>query len=182
MVRPQKKNDPKKRVLLVIDMLRDFLETDGALFCGEKARRIIPFVRHQIEVFHQSADLVVFICDSHRRNDLEFALFPPHCVKGTRGAQIIPELPVGRKDIIVTKTRYSAFYGTRLSALLKKKKITEAYVVGVCTSICVMDTVGDLRNRDYPVFVFRRGVADFDPKAHRFALQRMEKIYGAKLI
>jgi nicotinamidase/pyrazinamidase len=182
MLRPKKKNNQKKKVLLVIDMLRDFLEQDGALFCGERARRIIPFVQHQIDVFHQSGDLVIFICDAHRRNDLEFTLFPPHSIKGTRGAQIVPELRVGPKDIIIPKTRYSAFYGTRLSALLKQKRITEAYVVGVCTSICVMDTVGDLRNRDYPVFVFRQGVADFDPKAHRFALQRMEKIYGAKLI
>lgn len=170
------------RALLVIDMLRDFLEPEGALFCGERARLIIPFVAKQIEHFHQSGEPVIFICDSHRRHDPEFKLFKPHCLQGTKGAEIIPELPVGRRDIIVRKRRYSAFYNTRLAAILKRKKISEVYVTGVCTSICVMDTVGDLRNRDYEVYVFRRGVADFDPRAHRFALKRMGLIYGAKII
>ncbi|MCX7973415.1 MAG: cysteine hydrolase [Candidatus Aminicenantes bacterium] len=172
----------ENRALLIIDMLRDFLEPDGALFCGEKARRIIPFVAQQIEAFHQKGDLVIFICDSHKRNDPEFKLFKPHCLKGTKGAQIIPELPVNPKDIIVSKTRYSAFYQTNLEDILKRKRINKVFVAGVCTSICVMDTVGDLRNRDYEVYVLRQGVADFNPRFHRFALERMAKIYGAKII
>jgi nicotinamidase/pyrazinamidase len=52
-------------------------------------------------------------------------------------------------------------------------------VVGVCTSICVMDTVGGLANRDYRIRVPRAGVADFDDEAHQQALQRMERLYGA---
>ena len=44
-----------------------------------------------------------------------------------------------------------------------------------------MDTVAELRNREYPVIVYRQGVADFDPEAHEFALKRMEKVYGAKI-
>ncbi|MGQ9470417.1 MAG: cysteine hydrolase family protein [Candidatus Aminicenantales bacterium] len=171
-----------KRALLVIDMLRDFLEQEGSLFCGQKARRIIPFVVDKINSFYQAGEPVIFIRDSHDPKDNEFNLFPPHCVKGTKGAEIIPELPVRKGAIMVPKTRYSAFYGTNLGTILKRKQVTEVYVTGVCTSICVMDTVGGLRNRDYPVYVFRRGVADFDPAAHRFALRRMEKIYGAKII
>lgn len=177
-----KKTRKTKKALLVIDMLRDFLEPEGALFCGEKARRIIPFVIKQIETFHQKGDPVIFICDAHKRHDPEFKLFKPHCLKGSKGAQIIPELPLKPEDIVVSKTRYSAFYQTNLEDLLKKKGITDVYVTGVCTSICVMDTVGDLRNRNYEVYVFRQGVADFDPRAHRFALERMAKIYGAKII
>jgi len=55
-------------------------------------------------------------------------------------------------------------------------------VVGVCTSICVMDTVGGLVDRDYAPIVPVRGVADFDPEAHEFALKRMKKIYGARIL
>jgi nicotinamidase/pyrazinamidase len=44
-----------------------------------------------------------------------------------------------------------------------------------------MDTVGGLVNRDYKVKVPIKGVADFDPEAHRFSLKRMEKIYGANV-
>jgi nicotinamidase-related amidase len=170
------------KALFVIDMLKDFLNKDGSLYCGDESRKIIPFIKEKIEEFHRKGNSVVFICDSHDPDDLEFKMFPRHCVAGTSGAEVIDELPVTRKDIVIKKTRYSAFYKTKLDEILKKDKVSEVYVVGVCTSICVMDTVGDLRNRDCPVIVYKDGVADFDQKAHKFSLERMEKIYGAKII
>ncbi len=170
------------RALFVIDMLKDFLNPDGALYCGDPSRKVIPFVKQKIEEFHNSGDLVIFICDSHDPDDLEFKVFPKHCVTGTKGAEIIDELPVEESDILIKKKRYSAFYGTNLDRFLKELKINEAHVVGVCTSICVMDTVGDLRNRDLSVIVYKKGVADFDPEAHEFALRRMEKTYAAKIL
>lgn len=169
------------KALLVIDMLNDFLNKDGALYCGDTARQIIPFVKQKIEEFHRLQDLVIFICDSHQENDSEFQMFPKHCVQGTKGARIIDELPVADKDVIIKKTRYSAFYKTELEDVLKKMEVNEVHVVGVCTSICVMDTVGDLRNRDYKVIIHRQGVADFDQKAHKFSLDRMKKTYGAEI-
>ncbi len=169
------------RALFVIDMLNDFIREDGALYCGDTSRKIIPFIKNKIDEFHKNRELVVFICDSHEKNDLEFQMFREHCVTGTEGAQIIDDLPIGEKDSIIRKTRYSAFYKTVLDDILENHSIDEVHVVGVCTSICVMDTVGDLRNRDYKVIVHKDGVADFDPEAHRFSLQRMEKIYGAEI-
>jgi len=83
--------------------------------------------------------------------------------------------------MIIRKTRYSAFFNTDLDRVLKEKDINEVHAVGVCTSICVMDTVGDLRNRDLKVIVYKEGVADYDPEAHRFSLERMQKIYGANI-
>ncbi len=162
-------------------MLNDFLLKDGALYCGDESRKIIPFVKKKIDEFHKNNDLVVFICDSHDKNDLEFKMFPKHCVAGTKGAEIIDELPVEKKDVIIKKTRYSAFYNSNLDSVLKNNSISEVHVVGVCTSICVMDTVGDLRNRDYNVIVYKEGVADFDKRAHQFSLERMEKTYGAEV-
>jgi nicotinamidase-related amidase len=171
-----------RRALLVIDMLNDFIQEGAVLDCGPSARQIIPFVQEKIEEFHEARDLVVFVCDNHQPSDPEFDLFPPHCVSGTPGAQIIPQLEVKDTDIILPKKKYSAFFGTNLEEILQERQIGEVHVVGVCTSICVMDTVGDLRNRDYQVIVYRQGVADFDAAAHTFALQRMETIYGAKII
>jgi nicotinamidase-related amidase len=170
------------RALFVIDMLKDFLNTNGALYCGDSSRKIIPFVKLKIEEFHNNGDLVIFICDSHDPDDLEFKVFTKHCVTGTPGAEIIDELPVEESDIIIKKKRYSAFYGTNLDRVLENHNVNEAYVVGVCTSICVMDTVGDLRNRDLSVIVYKKGVADFDPEAHEFALRRMEKTYATKIL
>jgi len=169
------------KALLVIDMINDFVKKGGALDCGKSARRIVPFVRRTIEEFHRKGQPVLFVCDSHRPDDREFRQFPPHGIKGTEGARVIAKLPVGSKDILIPKTRYSAFTKTGLEKALRKHRVSEVHVVGVCTSICVMDTVGDLRDRDYPVVVYRAGVADFDPPAHRFALRRMEKTYGATI-
>jgi len=170
------------KALFVIDMLKDFLNKDGALYCGDQCRKITPFVKEKTEEFHKEGNLVVFICDAHKEDDLEFEVFPKHCVAGTRGAEIIDELPVGKDDVIIRKTRYSAFYGTTLDDILKNKPISEVHVVGVCTSICVMDTVGDLRDRDYKVIVYKDGVADFDERSYQFSLERMEKIYAAEVV
>lgn len=89
---------------------------------------------------------------------------------------------MGKKDLVIKKTRYRGFYETELDTVLKGNLIYKVEVVGVCTSICVMDTVGGLRDRDYRVKVYRSGVADFDLQFHDFSLKRMEKAYGARII
>jgi nicotinamidase/pyrazinamidase len=60
--------------------------------------------------------------------------------------------------------------------------VDEVHVVGVCTSICVMETVKELFDRDMPALVYEQGVADFDPEAHAFALKHMQRIMGAKVV
>ena len=45
-----------------------------------------------------------------------------------------------------------------------------------------MHTAADARNRDYDVEIATDGVATFDPEAHTYALQHMEKILGARLV
>jgi nicotinamidase-related amidase len=171
-----------KHALIVIDPLVDFLDERGALFVGPTAEKIVPFIKEKLEEARKRGDVVIYLTDSHVPNDREFELFAKHAVKGSPGAQIIPELKPGRGDKVVPKRRFSGFFGTKLEKILKENKIKSATVVGVCTSICVMDTVGGLRDRDYPVTVPKKAVADFDQKMHRFALQRMEKTYGARIV
>lgn len=171
-----------KKTLIIVDMLVDFIDPEGALYCGPTADKIVPFIRRKLEQARASGDLVIYVADSHRPDDKEFDMFPRHCVKGTKGAQVISELAPKRGENVIRKTRYSGFFGTKLDEILRANKITHADVVGVCTSICVMDTVGGLRNRDIPTTVYKKGVADFDQKFHRFSLQRMQKVYGAKVI
>lgn len=168
-----------RKALLVIDMLNDFVDPRGALYCGDSARAIIPAVRRIMEDFTRQGHLIVVVKDAHRSDDPEFRMFPPHAVRGTWGAAVIPELPIPKEAVVVEKTRYSAFFGTALDQMLRDYAPDEVWVVGVCTSICVMDTVGDLRNRDYTVVVPSEAVADFDPEFHAFALRRMERVYGA---
>ena len=114
-------------------------------------------------------------------DDKEFEVFPPHCVRGTEEAEIIPELQQFA-DEVIPKIRFSGFYGTNLDERLRELNPDKIIVVGDCTDICVMHTVADARNRDYLVEVPADCVATFDQEAHRYALQHMEKILGAKVV
>ena len=170
-----------KKVLLVIDMLRDFVYDDGALTCGKPAQEIVPYIQSLLSDFRNAGDTVIYVADAHSQDDPEFNMWPPHCVKGTEGARVIDELRPEPGEPVVEKTRYSGFYRTDLDERLRKENPEEVHVVGVCTSICVLFTTADLRNRDYRTVVHERGVADFDPEAHRFALKHMEKVLGARI-
>ncbi len=167
-------------VVLVIDMLRCFLEEGYPLYGGENARRIIPNIQNLLERELADGARVFFICDQHDPDDLEFKMFPRHCVEGTEEAQVIPELS-GYPGEFIGKKRYSGFFNTPLEARLKEIQPERIIVCGVLTNICVMHTVADARNRDYPVEVPVNCVASPDPEAHRFALDHMENILGAKL-
>jgi len=171
-----------EKLLMVIDMLNDFMDPKGALYCGDEARKIIPVVRSLVDKFVAENQPVAYLCDAHAPDDKEFELFSPHAVKGAWGAQIIPELTPPEAGMVMGKTRFSALFGNNLEALLASLKPTEVWISGVCTSICVMDTAGDLRNRDYTVVVPVDAVADFDPEFHDFALKRMKRVYGIRLV
>lgn len=171
-----------KKLLMVIDMLNDFLDPKGALYCGDEARRIIPVVRNLVDRFAAAKHPIAYLNDAHAPHDREFELFSSHAVKNSWGAQIIPELTPPEGSLVIDKTRFSALFGNDLVALLASLKPEEIWIAGVCTSICVMDTAGDLRNHDYTVVIPVDAVADFDPEFHDFALKRMKRVYGARLV
>jgi nicotinamidase/pyrazinamidase len=171
-----------KAALIITDMLNDFLDPQGALYVGPQAREIIPFIDQKIKEFREQGGVVIFACDAHAPRDREFRYFPPHAVKGSWGARIIPELTPGPGDYRVEKTRYSAFAHTDLDNILKQEGIEEVHVVGVMTSICVMETIKELFDRDLPGLVYRQGVADSDPEAHIFALKQMQRVLGATIV
>jgi len=170
------------KALIIIDMLHDFIDPKGALYCGETAPAIVPYVGDVLARARQAGDYVIYLQDSHDPDDLEFEKFPPHCVAGTWGSQIIAALAPVAGERVIPKKRYSGFFGTDLERVLADAGIKEVTVVRVCTSICVMDTVGGLANRDYRTVVPTAGVADFDPDMHQMALRRLRDIYGAEII
>lgn len=167
-------------LLIVVDMLNDFVHKDGTLQFPF-ARGIVPFVKERVDTHRKKGNQVIYLCDAHDEDDLEFERFPKHAVINTWGSSIIDELNTTDKDIFVPKKRYSGFYGTSLAEELRIYGPKKVEVVGVCTSICVMDTVGGLANRDYKVIVPVKGVADFDNDAHKAALDRMKSLYGAEI-
>ena len=88
--------------------------------------------------------------------DREFEYFAPHAVKGSRSS------PCSR-DYRLDKTRYTAFYNTNLEES-KQEQVARVEVVGVCTSICVMETVKELFDRDLPTLVSARGWPTSTPR------------------
>lgn len=170
------------KALLVIDMLKDFIEEEGALYCGNTSQTIIPFVKEKIEEFRKEKHPVIFIMDSHLPDDPEFKLFGRHCVRGTEGAKLGGGLKAKDRDYIVEKSTYDGYYNSDLGKILEENNIKEVYLVGVCTSICVMETASSLAKSGYKLIIYKDGVADFDNEAHEFALKRMKSIYGAEVV
>jgi nicotinamidase-related amidase len=168
-------------VVLVVDMVVGFMEPGHNLYCGDDSRRIIPNIQGLIERERANGSEVIFICDTHDPDDLEFQMFPVHCVRGTEEAEVIPELR-GYEGKTVRKRRYSAFFETDLEGILADMAPDKVIVCGVCTDICVMHTAADARNRDYAVEVPTDCVASFDQDAHRNALAHIENILGGRLV
>ncbi|MFC1962667.1 nicotinate phosphoribosyltransferase [Chloroflexota bacterium] len=166
--------------VIVVDMLRGFLEEGYPLYCGPRARRIIPAVQKLLAQELAQDSKILYLTDNHVPDDLEFQMFPPHCIKGTPQAEIIPELSDYPGEII-PKNRFSGFFATKLEKILADLKPDKVIVCGVCTDICVLHTVADARNRDYSVEVPVDCVASFGDTAHSFALDHIEKTLGAKL-
>lgn len=171
-----------RKALLVIDMLRDFIDPKGTLYVGDQARAVIDPVKHQIERARQEGIPVIYICDRHLESDPEFEMFPKHCVVGSPGAEIISELEPSAQDRIIPKRRYSAFFQTDLDLTLRELEVQHLMITGVCTNICVLYTTADARMLNYEVTVLRDCVASFDPEAHEFALKEMEKTLGARVL
>ena len=170
------------KALLVIDMLEDFIDSEGALTTGPAGEEIVDFIQEKIHEFREKDYSIIYICDNHEIDDKEFQMFPTHCVAGTSGSEIIEALAPEKGDKIIRKRRYSSFFGTDLDLYLRENEINEIYLVGVCTNICVLYTAADARNLAYNVNVYENGVASFDEKAHEFALKEMGTTLGCNII
>lgn len=107
----------------------------------------------------------------------ELPLWPVHCVQGTSGADIIPEIDASKFDFVVEKGRdkgtemFSGFadiFGNKsgvsldLAALLKEGGITHVYTVGLTGDYCVKCTAIDARMEGFESFVVKEGTRSVD--------------------
>ena len=167
-------------VVIVVDMVVGFLEEGHNLY-NPTYRELIPNIRSLIERELAQGSSLIFMCDTHDPDDLEFQMFPVHCVRGTDEPRLIEEL-AGYGGEIIPKRRYSSFFETNLGDRLAELRPDKVIICGVCTDICVMHTAADARNRDYTVEVPSDCVATFDAGAHDHALEHMEKILGVSVL
>ena len=169
--------------VIVIDMVKGFLEPGHNLYCGDASRQIIPKVADLLQREQEAGSSILFVCDNHQPDDLEFQMFPPHCIIGTEETEVIDELSrFVEPGSLVPKNRYSGFFGTDLEKRLADLAPEKIVLCGVCTDICVLHTASDARNRDYTVEVPSECVASFDSDAHAWALRHLEKILGASVV
>ncbi|MHC4197344.1 MAG: cysteine hydrolase family protein [Planctomycetota bacterium] len=163
-----------KKALLIIDMLNDFV-VKGAPLEVPRSRGIVGNIKKEISKAHRSKIPVLYCCDRHLKDDREFEVWPPHAIKGTRGAEVIEELKPRKGDIVIHTHTYSGFYRTALDRTLKRLGVRHLILTGVVTNICILYTAVDAYMRGYEVSVPEDCVAAFSAADHRFALMQIRE-------
>lgn len=163
------------KLLVVVDMQNDFVS--GVLGTREAAD-IVPRVAGKVAEAVRAGDDVVFTQDTHGADYLETQegrnLPVPHCVRGSEGWQIIPELreyAAGRRCV-----EKPAFGSTELAHLAARAGYDEIELVGVCTDICVISNAMLLKAAlpEAVITVDAACCAGVTPQAHRNALAAMK--------
>lgn len=175
------KLDPENTALIIIDMLNDFVEEDGALVVPI-AKDLVPTQMQILNKARQKSFTVVYLTDNHMPDDEEFKVWPKHSVAGTRGAKVVDELAPGRGEKVIPKRRYSGFFGTDLDLTLREAGITNIILMGVLTDICVMYTSADASARGYNVYVVADGTGSTVKENHQFALQHMKEVHNSIVV
>ncbi|BAL80746.1 cysteine hydrolase family protein [Caldisericum exile] len=169
------------KALIIVDMLKDFVYDWGTLRING-AKDIIPYI-HQLKTqFKKENFPVIYLADSHDKYDKEFEIWPPHCVEGTEGAEVVDELKPDESDIIIKKKTYSGFFKTELEETLKKLNIDELYIVGVATNICVHYTASDAVLRGYRVLIPWKGTKGITEEDEIYMKKHFENVLKVKII
>ena len=164
-----------QNILLVIDMQNDFI--DGALGTKE-AVAIVPAVKAKIENFDGA---VLFTRDTHETCYMETQegknLPVPHCIRGTDGWQIRPELDALRTTEAIDKPTFgSKELGTILTEMNEKDEIGSITLIGLCTDICVISNAMLVKAflPEVPIIVDSACCAGVTPESHENALKAMQ--------
>lgn len=86
-------------ILWEVDAQTDFMLPGGKLYVPG-AEKIIPNVNRLVDEARQGRVLLISSADAHRSDDPEFRDWPTHCLKGTAGAELIPEARAARLLVI----------------------------------------------------------------------------------
>ena len=167
-----------KKAILVIDMENDFVT--GSIKC-DRAKAIIPNIKRLTEAARKHEVPVIYCNDAHLPSDPCVKVWGIHALKGTEGAQVIPELKPTEKDYVLEKRRYSAFYETGLDPLLRDLGVDTVVITGVHTNCCDRHTAADAFFRSYKVIIAKDGVEAFTEKEHEEGLEYMKNIYHAEI-
>jgi nicotinamidase-related amidase len=157
--------------LLLIDMQVDFGAPDGAM-----ARQGKDMTAPQIAMRN-----AITLCDAARAAGITRVFVrliqPPAleglCVEGTRGADFIGPLPRA-DELIVSKSRYSAFTNTGLAERLREQGIDTLVLAGLTTECCIQATAWAAFELDFQVILASDACAAYEADLHHHALRALE--------
>ena len=170
--------------VILVDMLNDFVT--GKLE-AKRAQRIIPNLKRLVEAARENNVPVIYSNDAHYPQDVEVTRkWGNHAIKGTKGAEVIPELKPVENDYIVEKRTYSGFYETGLDPLLrslyKGEGAKTVILGGLHTNMCVRHTAADAFFRGYKIIVAEDGAEAFTQKDQEEGIKYLEYVYNAKIM
>lgn len=146
------------KALLIIDMQNDFVDPKGVL-CVAGAKATIPAIADMANYARSKKDwVVIYIVREHQTNGLDVDLprvplftdgKPGYCVPGTWGGAIVDGLEVKDGDLVVAKTRNSAFFQTPLDNILRRLGVKTCVLAGTQYPNCVRGTANDAMSLNY---------------------------------
>jgi len=182
-----------------VDVQRDFVLPGGNLYVPG-AEKLLPNIRRLTDAARQGRVFLVSHGDFHSPNDPEFKIFPPHCVKGTSGSELLPEaitekvarvpnVPDAKlpdnlspyQQILLEKQTLSIFESLHADELVRKLGDRAEFVVfGVVTEYCVSFAVKGLLERGRRVAVVTDAIETLKKEEGDRAIAEFERL-GARL-
>lgn len=163
------------KVFVVVDMQNDFI--DGALGTKE-AEAVVDKIAHRLEKYEGR---ILFTRDTHGEDYAQTQegrnLPVAHCIKGSRGWEISPQLAEWVTEEPIDKLRFGSIaLGEKLAAWNAQEEIEEIVLAGVCTDICVISNAMILKAflPEVQITVDASCCAGVNPASHRQALEAMK--------
>ncbi len=162
-----------KKLLIVVDMQNDFVT--GTLGTNE-AENIVSNVKLKVEEYKKNFHNIIFTRDTHMENYLESLegknLPIMHCIKGTKGHEIIDELDTNGYKII----EKPSFGSLELAELTAKDNYDEIELCGLCTDICVISNAIILKAKlpETKISVDQNCCAGVSVDTHNAAIKTMK--------
>ena len=183
-----------------VDVQADFVLPGGKLYVPG-AEKLLPNIRKLTEAARRGEVFLVSHGDFHPANDPEFERFPPHCLKGTTGAEFVPEALVENfaraendvhatlpddlfkyQQIILEKQTLDIFETCHANDLVERLGNAAEFVVfGVVTEYCVSCAVKGLLKRKRRVAVVRDAIETLAPEVGDRTLAELQSL-GARLV
>ena len=185
----EERADPKRGVLIVVDMQNDFCHRNGAACKRGRdmnfVQNMIPRLIRLVQQARAHGFPICFVRTSGNQwtNSPVWTEFKNTdllaCAEGSWGAEFHAGLEPRAGEMIVTKHRYSAFIGTDLDMLLRARGIKSLLVTGVGTGMCVFHTLTVGFMLDYYITLVEDCAATtYGRVAHDEAVALVKKHYG----